>query len=68
MVIGLPVGIDVGIAACAASEAFGGFGKGGLVTIIVVSIIAVAAFKPDCRIESSMISRISRLCRLSLNG
>ena len=66
--IGLPAGIDVVIAAYAAGEAFGGLGKGGLVTIIVVSIIAIAAFKPDCRIESSMINRISRLCRLSLNG
>ena len=36
--------IEVSVVAYATGEAFGGLGKGGLVTIIVVSVIAVAAF------------------------
>jgi hypothetical protein len=44
MVIGLPGGLDAGVAGCAASQAFGGLGKGGLITIIVVSVVAIAAF------------------------
>jgi hypothetical protein len=44
MLIGLPDGIDGCIAAYAAGEASDGLGTGGLVTIIVVSVIAVAAF------------------------
>jgi hypothetical protein len=44
MLIGLPGGIDRCIAAYAAGEASDGLGMGGVVTIIVVSVIAVAAF------------------------
>jgi hypothetical protein len=44
MVIGLLGGIDVCIAAHAACEASDGLGRGGLITIIVVSAIAIAAF------------------------
>jgi len=44
MVIGLPVGIDGCLATYVAGEASGGLGRGGVIAIIVVSIIAVAAF------------------------
>ena len=44
MVIGLPAGIDGCIGAYAAGEASDGLGTGGLITIIVISVIAVAAF------------------------
>ena len=44
MLIGLPGGIDGCIAAYAAGESSDGLGMGGLITIIVVSVIAVAAF------------------------
>ena len=44
MVIGLPGGIDGCLAAYAAVEGSCGLGIGGLVTIIVVSVVAVAAF------------------------
>ena len=44
MVIGLPGGIDGCLADYAAGEASGGLGRGGLIAIIVVSVIAVAAF------------------------
>ena len=44
MVIGLSGGIDGCLAAYAAGEASGGLGRGGLIAIIVVSVIAVAAF------------------------
>ena len=44
MVIGLPGGIDVSIAAYAADEAADGLGRGGLVAIVVISVIAIAAF------------------------
>jgi hypothetical protein len=44
MVIVLPGGIEVSVVAYAAAERFGGLGKGGLITVIVVSVIAIAAF------------------------
>ncbi len=44
MVIGVLGWTEVGVAPYAAGEAFGGLGKGGLITIIVVSVIAIAAF------------------------
>ena len=44
MVIGLPGGIDVGIAAYATAEAADGLGRGGLIAIVVISVIAIAAF------------------------
>lgn len=42
--IRLAGGIDAGVAGYGAGQAFGGVGKGGLITIIVVSVIAIAAF------------------------
>lgn len=44
MVAGVPEWIEVSAAAYAAGEAFGGLGKGGLITVIVVSVIAVVTF------------------------
>ncbi len=44
MVIGLPGGIDACIAAYAAGEASGGLGREGVIAIIVVSVVAIAAF------------------------
>jgi len=44
MLIRLPGGIDGCLAAYATGEGSGGLGMGGLVTIIVVSVVAVAAF------------------------
>jgi len=41
MIAGVPNWMETGAAVYAAGEAFGGLGKGGLITIIVVSIIAV---------------------------
>ena len=40
----MPDRVGRGAAAYAASEAFAGLGKAGLITVIVVSIIAIAAF------------------------
>jgi hypothetical protein len=44
MVAGVPGRIEVGALAYAAGEAFSGLGKAGLITIIVVSIIAIITF------------------------
>jgi len=46
MIAGMPDRVGRGAAAYAASEAFAfaGLGKAGLITVIVVSIIAIAAF------------------------
>jgi len=44
MVIGLLGRIDAGIAAYAAGEAADGLGRGGLIAIVVISVIAIAAF------------------------
>jgi hypothetical protein len=42
MIAGIPDWMEAGATVYAAGEAFGGLGRGGLITIIVVSIIAVA--------------------------
>jgi len=44
MITGMPDWIETGPTAYVAGEAFGGLGKGGLITIIVVSLIAVVTF------------------------
>jgi len=36
--------MEAGPALYAASEAFGGLGKGGLIAVIVICVIAIAAF------------------------
>jgi hypothetical protein len=41
MLVGMINSIEVNPALNLANEAFGGLGKGGLITIIVVSIIAI---------------------------
>jgi hypothetical protein len=43
MIAGIPNWVEVGATFNVANEAFGGLGKAGLITIIVVSIIAIAA-------------------------
>jgi len=44
MVVGIPDWIEASATVYAAGEAFGGLGKAGLITIIVVSIIAIVTF------------------------
>jgi hypothetical protein len=44
MVVGVPSRIEVGAVAYVAGEAFGGLGKAGLITVVVVSIIAIVTF------------------------
>jgi hypothetical protein len=44
MVVGIPDWIEPSATVYAADEAFGGLGKAGLITIIVVSIIAIVTF------------------------
>jgi hypothetical protein len=44
MVAGVPDWIEASAAGHAASEAFGGLGKAGLITVIVVSVIAIVTF------------------------
>ena len=44
MVVGIPDWIEPSATVYAAAEAFGGLGKAGLITIIVVSIIAIVTF------------------------
>jgi hypothetical protein len=44
MMVGMSDGVGAMIAVYAAGEAFGGLGKAGLITIIVVSLIAIVAF------------------------
>lgn len=41
MIAGTPNWIEVGSTLNVANEAFGGLGKGGLITVIVVSVIAI---------------------------
>jgi hypothetical protein len=41
MIAGIPGWAEASTAVYAAGEAFGGLGKGGLITIIIVSIIAI---------------------------
>jgi len=40
----MPDWIEAGATAYVAGEAYGGLGKGGLITIIVVSLIAIVTF------------------------
>jgi hypothetical protein len=44
MIAGMPDCLEASSIAYAASEAFGGLGKAGLITIIIVSIIAIITF------------------------
>jgi hypothetical protein len=44
MIAGMPDWLEASAIAYAAGEAFGGLGKEGLITIIVVSIIAIITF------------------------
>jgi hypothetical protein len=44
MVAGMPDWIGASATVYTASEAFGGLGKAGLITIIVVSLIAIITF------------------------
>jgi len=44
MMGGVPGWIGVSVQAYTAAEAFGRLGRGGLIAIIVVSIVAIAAF------------------------
>jgi len=44
MIAGMPDWLEASAIVYAAGEAFGGLGKGGLITIIVVSIIAIITF------------------------
>jgi len=41
MIAGIPDWAEASTAVYAAGEAFGGLGRGGLITIIIVSIIAI---------------------------
>jgi len=41
MIAGVPDWMEASAAVYATGEAFGGLGKGGLITIIVVSLIAI---------------------------
>jgi hypothetical protein len=43
MIAGIPNSLDVNSTVNATNEAFGGLGKAGLITVIIVSIIAIAA-------------------------
>jgi hypothetical protein len=42
--IGVLDWLEAGPALYAAGEAFGGLGRGGLIAVIVISVIAIAAF------------------------
>jgi hypothetical protein len=44
MVVGMTDWIEASATVYAAGEAFGGLGKAGLITIIIVSLIAIVAF------------------------
>jgi len=44
MIAGMPEWMEVSATVYAAGEAFGGLGKAGLITIIIVSIIAIVTF------------------------
>jgi len=43
MIAGIPNSLDVNSTVNATNEAFGGLGKAGFITVIIVSIIAIAA-------------------------
>jgi hypothetical protein len=44
MTTGMPDWIGVGATVYAAGEAFGGLGRGGLIAVIVISVIAIVTF------------------------
>jgi len=44
MIAGMPEWMEASATVYAAGEAFGGLGKAGLITIIVLSIIAIVTF------------------------
>ena len=44
MVVGIPDWMEASATVHATGEAFGGLGKAGLITIIVVSLIAIVTF------------------------
>jgi hypothetical protein len=44
MMAGMPDWMEVDTAACAVGEAFSGLGKAGLIAVIVISVVAIAAF------------------------
>jgi len=44
MIAGMPDWMEASVTVYAAGEAFGGLGKAGLITIIIVSIIAIVTF------------------------
>jgi len=44
MIAGMPEWMEASATVYAAGEAFGGLGKAGLITIIIVSIIAIVTF------------------------
>jgi hypothetical protein len=44
MIAGMPEWMKASSTVSAAGEAFGGLGKAGLITVIVVSIIAIVTF------------------------
>jgi len=44
MIAGMPEWMEASATVYAAGEAFGGLGKAGLITIIVVAIIAIVTF------------------------
>jgi len=44
MIAGIPDWMEASATGYAAGEAFGGLGKAGLITIIIVSIIAIVTF------------------------
>jgi len=44
MVVGMPDWMGANVTNYATGEAFGGLGKAGLITIIVVSLIAIVTF------------------------
>jgi hypothetical protein len=44
MMVGMVDWMEAGTGICAAGEALGGLGKGGLIAVIVISIIAIVAF------------------------
>ena len=43
MIAGIPNSLDVSSTVNATTEAFGGLGKAGLITVVVISIIAIVS-------------------------
>jgi hypothetical protein len=44
MIAGVPDWMEVSATVYAAGEAFGGLGRGGLIAVIVISVIAIVTF------------------------